>query len=242
MPTKKSGARKKREQQAERQKAIRSQPCRVDLAQHPVNLEFECDQCGKRQRNRAACYFCSAVNRVPRCADCGKIKCHGPSAVGECLVKHAGASASGLKMVGCICDHCEAFVCHSRRCVSEHACRCPLEEARCVECERAPQQVGGRWFRCATCDATLCEDDQMEHQASCQTLDAESFHCVSCSRFGRWACLRCKVAYCDEHVKSAVGAARAASTGVWPCKKCGYEVKETKDLPMSTRNYDYGRH
>ena len=32
-------------------------------------------------------------------------------------------------------------------------------------------------FKCSFCDTFLCEDDQFEHQASCQRLEAESFKC-----------------------------------------------------------------
>lgn len=37
---------------------------------------------------------------------------------------------------GAICDFCEAWVCHGRKCLSTHACACPLTDAECVECER----------------------------------------------------------------------------------------------------------
>lgn len=37
--------------------------------------------------------------------------------------------------------------------------------------------LGGRLFRCSFCDKFLCEDDQFEHQASCQKLDAETLKC-----------------------------------------------------------------
>jgi hypothetical protein len=44
----------------------------------------------------AFCYFCSAVQKLPMCAECGKTKCM--SAGGECLVKHA-SFATGMAMV-----------------------------------------------------------------------------------------------------------------------------------------------
>ena len=37
-----------------------------------------------------------------------------------------------------------------------------------MECERGVWEHGGRIFRCAFCEGHLCEDDQFEHQASCQ--------------------------------------------------------------------------
>jgi hypothetical protein len=33
--------------------------------------------------------------------------------------------------------------------------------------------------QCASCDNWICEDDQFEHQASCQVLESESNHCIS---------------------------------------------------------------
>lgn len=39
--------------------------------------------------------------------------------------------------------------------------------------------TGGRIFRCSFCHNFLCEDDQFEHQASCQVLEAETFKCES---------------------------------------------------------------
>ena len=73
---------------------------------------------------------------------------------------------------------------------------------------------GGRIFMCSFCDKFLCEDDQFEHQASCQKLDAETLKCegdyvsvtsitffefsspspgLSCNKLGQYSCLRCKV-------------------------------------------------
>ena len=48
-------------------------------------------------------------------------------------------------------------------------------------------------LQCATCANWICEDDQLEHQAMCQTLETETNHCISCNRLGIWSCLRCKV-------------------------------------------------
>lgn len=110
---------------------------------------------------------------------------------------------------GAVCDFCEAWVCHSRKCLSTHACVCPLTDADCIECDRGvwdhgrwpaspptflhhfdPAKIppetlffttspGGRIFRCSFCQNFLCEDDQFEHQASCQVLQAETFKCES---------------------------------------------------------------
>ena len=32
-------------------------------------------------------------------------------------------------------------------------------------------------FKCPYCEGFLCEDDQFEHQASCQQLDSETLKC-----------------------------------------------------------------
>lgn len=78
---------------------------------------------------------------------------------------------------GAVCDFCEAWVCHSRKCLTTHACTCPLTDAVCLECERGVWDHGGRVFKCSFCDCFLCEDDQFEHQASCQKLEGENFKC-----------------------------------------------------------------
>ncbi|OQR74732.1 zinc finger protein-like, partial [Tropilaelaps mercedesae] len=188
MPKKRTGQRKKAEKQRMRQKEIRNRE--VDLAAHPSNANMECDQCGRKQKNRAFCYFCSALQRLPVCAKCGKQKCM--QKTGDCLVKHAGVFTTGLQMVGAICDFCEAWICHGRNCLAAHACTCPLQDAVCVECDRGVWDHGGRVFRCGFCTSFLCEDDQFEHQASCQVLESETTKCQSCNRHGDLSCLRCK--------------------------------------------------
>ena len=40
----------------------------------------------------------------------------------------------------------------------------------CIECERGVWDHGGRIFQCSFCSNYLCEDDQFEHQASCQVV------------------------------------------------------------------------
>ena len=135
---------------------------------------------------------------------------------------------------GAICDHCEAWVCHGRRCLTSHSCTCPLIDAVCQECERSVWDHGGRIFRCSFCDCFLCEDDQFEHQASCQVLEAESFKCQSCNRLGQYSCLRCKTCYCEDHVRRK-GFKYEKNKSI-PCPKCSYETSQTKDLSMSSEN------
>ncbi|XP_052744698.1 zinc finger protein 330 homolog [Bicyclus anynana] len=236
MPKKKTGQRKKAEKQKLRQKEIRNAREHVDIAQHPCNLPMECDKCQKKQKSRAFCYFCSAVQRLPACAQCGKIKCMLKS--GDCVVRHPGVFTTGLAMVGAICDFCEAWVCHGRKCLTSHACTCPLADAVCLECERGVWEHGGRVFRCCFCQGFLCEDDQFEHQASCQVLESETYKCQSCNRLGQYSCLRCKTCFCEEHVRRK-GA--KSTRGAPPCPRCGYGLHVTADLSMSTRSHRYGR-
>ncbi|GAB1293354.1 Zinc finger protein 330 [Apodemus speciosus] len=216
MPKKKTGARKKAENRREREKQLRASRSTVDLAKHPCNASM----LGMRQMS-----------------ECGKTKCMMKSS--DCVIKHAGVYSTGLAMVGAICDFCEAWVCHGRKCLSTHACACPLTDAECVECERGVWDHGGRIFSCSFCHNFLCEDDQFEHQASCQVLEAETFKCVSCNRLGQHSCLRCKACFCDEHTRSKVFKQEKGKQP--PCPKCGHETQETKDLSMSTRSLKFGR-
>ena len=106
----------------------------------------------------------------------------------------------GTGLIGAICDFCEAWVCHSRKCITTHGCPCPLADVLCVECSRDVYSVGGRFYRCCRCAKWLCEDDQMLHQAQCLTMESESLACISCSRAGRWTCTVCKLLFCDTHM------------------------------------------
>ncbi|XP_028168865.1 zinc finger protein 330 homolog [Ostrinia furnacalis] len=239
MPKKKTGQRKKAEKQKLRQKEIRNARGVVDLAQHPCNLPMECDKCQKKQKSRAFCYFCGAVQRLPACAACGKVKCM--LKAGDCVVRHAGVYTTGLGMVGAICDYCEAWVCHGRKCLTSHACTCPLMDAVCLECERGVWEHGGRVFRCCFCQGFLCEDDQFEHQASCQVLESETYKCQSCNRLGQYSCLRCKTCFCEEHVRRKLARPAPDRRAAPPCPRCGHPTHVTADLSVSTRTHRYGR-
>ncbi|XP_064103994.1 zinc finger protein 330 homolog [Macrobrachium nipponense] len=98
---------------------------------------------------------------------------------------------------------------------------------------------GGRIFRCHYCQNFLCEDDQFEHQASCQVLEQESYKCMSCNRQGQYSCLRCKICYCEDHVRRK--GFKYDNKQKIPCPKCGFDTEETKELSMSTRTHKYGR-
>lgn len=158
---------------------------------------------------------------------------------GDCIVRHAGSFVTGLGMVGAICDFCEAWICHGRKCLQSHACSCPLRDAVCIECERDVWSHGGRVFKCCFCNSFLCEDDQFEHQAKCQVLESEDYKCKSCNKLGQYSCLRCKVCYCDEHIKRK--GFKVEKNKSPPCPKCGFETAQTKDLSMSTRSHKFGR-
>ncbi|KAL0275955.1 UNVERIFIED_CONTAM: hypothetical protein PYX00_003654 [Menopon gallinae] len=237
MPKKKTGQRKKAEKQKMRQKEIRAAKDNLELPKYPCNANMVCDRCQRKQKNRAFCYFCQSVQRLPVCAQCGKVKCM--LKTGDCVVHHPGVYTTGLGMVGAICDFCEAWVCHGRRCLTTHACSCPLQDAVCAECERGVWDHGGRIFKCSYCSAFLCEDDQFEHQASCQVLESENFKCQSCNKLGQYSCLKCKTCYCEDHVRRK--GFKYEKNKPLPCPKCGYETSQTKDLSMSTRSHKFGR-
>jgi len=237
MPKKKTGQRKKHEKQMARQKEIRAKSDNRSIAELPCNSNMECDKCQVKQKNRAFCYFCQNIQRLPQCAECGKVKCM--MKTGDCVIKHAGKYTTGLEMVGAVCDFCEAWVCHGKKCLQSHACSCALRDSVCIECERGVWEHGGRVYICSFCNNFLCEDDQFEHQASCQVIEAESLKCQSCNKHGQYSCLRCKTCYCDDHVMRK--GFKYEKNKAYPCPKCGYDTQETKALSMSTRTHKFGR-
>merc|ERR1711993_31748 len=237
MPKKKTGQRKKAEKQKARQKEIGAKRNTRSIVELPCNANMDCVKCERKQKNRAFCYFCQSIQRLPQCAECGKQKCM--LKTGDCVVKHAGQYTTGMQMVGAICDFCEAWVCHGRKCLASHACSCALQTAVCIECERGVWDHGGRIFICCFCDNHLCEDDQFEHQASCQVIESESLKCQSCNKHGQYSCLRCKACYCDDHVRRK--GVKYEKNQAMLCPKCGYETSETKAMSMSTRSHKFGR-
>ena len=119
--------------------------------------------------------------RLPQCGECGKVKCMLKS--GDCIVKHPGQYTTGMQMVGAICDFCEAWICHGKKCLTTHACSCALKDATCIECERDVWDHGGRIFSCSFCNNFLCEDDQFEHQVHKLLHILTSISCYTyCSR------------------------------------------------------------
>uniref|UniRef100_A0A0R3RNC5 TRAF-type domain-containing protein n=1 Tax=Elaeophora elaphi TaxID=1147741 RepID=A0A0R3RNC5_9BILA len=208
-----------------------------------------CDHCSREQKIRAFCYFCHKMNKEPTCAGCGKQRCLMKAS--DCLVRHVGKCVTGLQMMGGLCAYCETFICHNKKCLSTHPCKCPLRDANCVECKRHVIMngnfssfeklcPGSRMYQCAYCKACLCEDDYSVHQAKCQYLDSENFKCMSCNRFGIYACLRCKICCCDNHVRRK-GFKYDRKSPNFPCPKCGFPVRETKECSVSVRKHAYGR-
>lgn len=55
----------------------------------------------------------------------------------------------------------------------------------------------------------------------------------SCNKLGQYSCLRCKVCYCEDHVKRK--GFKYDKNKAIPCPKCGYETSQTKDLSMSSK-------
>lgn len=49
------------------------------------------------------------------------------------------------------------------------------------------------------------------------------------------------MAFCDTHVKGKFQQTTARSKEPLKCKKCGYELQESKMLSMSTRRHAFGR-
>ncbi|OWA53540.1 Zinc finger protein 330-like protein [Hypsibius exemplaris] len=234
MPKKKSGQRKKADKQKEVLRVIRTGGKR-ELGKWPCNALMECDQCGRSQKNRAFCYFCQSVQRLPVCGHCGKTKCM--SKTGDCIVKHGSQFTVGMSMVGAICDHCEAWVCHGRKCLTLHGCSCPLQISECEECKRNVWEHGGRIFQCAYCDNFLCEDDQFEHQAKCQTIEKENYKCGSCNKLGQHTCSRCKNCLCDDHARRK--GFKYPKGQPLPCPICRGPMREMSGV--SARKYDFGR-
>lgn len=97
----------------------------------------------------------------------------------------------------------------------------------------------GRIFTCSFCFKFLCEDDQFEHQASCQVVEAENLKCQSCNRHGQYTCLRCKICFCEDHVRRK--GVKYEKHAPLPCPKCQYELVETKAMSMSTKAHKFGR-
>ncbi|KAK8798817.1 hypothetical protein WA158_007901 [Blastocystis sp. Blastoise] len=246
-PRKGAGKRKRDKAKAVQQKKAQLSQLEEDLnnplLNAPCNGSMTCDECGLTQRNRAFCYFCHAVQRLPQCGECGRYKCLG---IGDCVVKHGSSHVTGLKFVGAVCDYCETWICHSKECLSTHACNCPLCEytdqgympIKCQECHRTVWECGGSMFQCPSCKKVYCEEDHFEHEAMCQTLEMDDDKCISCGKRGQWTCLRCKINYCDIHVKQIF---KLAPGEPFKCKRCRYELRDTSTLSLSVRKHEFGR-
>lgn len=65
----------------------------------------------------------------------------------------------------------------------------------------------------------------------CRYIDGDTYHCISCSRLGNWTCLRCKICFCDSHVVGKINVAKKGEA--MTCKRCRFELQETKGLSIS---------
>ncbi len=70
---------------------IRAGHVEINLKKEYCNSEMVCDSCQNKQKNRAFCYFCSAIQRLPQCTECGRTKCM----MADCTVSHLGKNATG---------------------------------------------------------------------------------------------------------------------------------------------------
>lgn len=59
---------------------------------------------------------------------------------------------------------------------------------------------------------------------------------MSCNRQGWHSCLRCKLCFCDDHVRRK-GVKYERNQAI-PCPKCGYPTAQTKDLSMSGNEWN----
>ncbi|KAK2554320.1 Zinc finger protein 330-like protein [Acropora cervicornis] len=125
MPKKKTGARKKSDRQRERLRGIR------EARDRPIT-EYFC--------NVTMDFLIHMTKKILLFIIIGKTKCMAKT--GDCVVKHGTTFTTGFGMVGAICDFCEAFVCHSKKCLTTHACECALRGGECIECERGVWEHG----------------------------------------------------------------------------------------------------
>eukprot|EP00795_Rhopilema_esculentum_P013523 gene13523-4405_t len=112
----------------------------------------------------------------------GKTKCMMKS--GDCVVKHPGNYPTGLGMVGAICDFCEAWVCHGKKCLTTHACVCPLKDGECFECKRGVWDHGASCnklgqYSCLRCKACYC--DTHVRRKGIKYIRGQAFPCPKCS-------------------------------------------------------------
>ena len=60
----------------------------------------------------------------------------------------------------------------------------------------------------------------------------------SCNKLGQHSCLRCKICFCDDHVRRK--GVKYEKNAPMPCPKCNYPTSETKDLSMSSESRGAG--
>ncbi len=67
----------------------------------------------------------------------------------------------GPTFQGAVCDFCEAWVCHGRKCLTTHACTCPLTDATCFECNRGVWEHGEN--RETSVIFRMCRNPEKDH-------------------------------------------------------------------------------
>lgn len=59
----------------------------------------------------------------------------------------------------------------------------------------------------------------------------------SCNKLGQYSCLKCKVCFCDEHIRCK-RFKYCEKDRNYPCPKCSYPTAEVSDLSLSCK-YTY---
>lgn len=56
----------------------------------------------------------------------------------------------------------------------------------------------------------------------------------SCNKLGQYSCLKCKVCFCDEHIRCKRFKYSEKDRN-YPCPKCSYPTAEVSDLSLSCK-------
>jgi len=56
----------------------------------------------------------------------------------------------------------------------------------------------------------------------------------SCNKLGQYSCLKCKVCFCDEHIRCK-RFKYCEKDRNYPCPKCSYPTAEVSDLSLSCK-------
>lgn len=84
-------------------------------------------------------------------------------------------------------------------------------------------------------DMQDCENIFIKIEKICCGINCFNFiPGMSCNRMGTQTCLRCKICFCDDHVKRK--GVKYVKGKVIPCPKCNYDTSETKAMSMSSKS------